>query len=537
LEFQVRLQAVDRYIKQWIQRFNAPGLTVAVTDRARLIWGSTWGRAEVDLQTPVTGDTLFEIGSLGKPLTNIVLLQLREKGQFDLHAPISRYLPWFQVQSEFPPIAAHHLMSQTGGIVQGTGLAPHGLYESWSLRNTRAGAAPGELCSYSNVGYQVLGFLVEKLTGQSLPDAIQQRVLTPLGMDQTSAAITFDSRQRTATGYACRYDDRPEHPSYGLVPSIWSEYGTGDGCQASTAADMARYLRMLLNRGNTPDGPLISEESFGLLTQQVIWTGTDYYGYGLAMYPEDGRFLIGHGGATAGFTSAILLDMEAGLGAVALVNLAGEPDAVLSLLRYVLPAARAVQRQEELPPPPPTRDPSYVDNGNDYAGSYRSGSQTIQFTAGDSQLLLHHDGQLIALETRARDSFYVPQADFALFLLEFQREAGAVVEAFHGGRYYINQRYSGPRTFDYPEVWNAYPGHYRARSPRFSNFRIIIRKGALFLVYAVGTVESLIPLGDALFRIGSDQRLPDTLRFDAIVDGRALLADYCGCPYFRAFTP
>jgi hypothetical protein len=86
-------------------------------------------------------------------------------------------------------------------------------------------------------------------------------------------------------------------------------------------------------------------------------------------------------------------------------------------------------------------------------------------------------------------------------------------------------------------VWNAYPGHYRARSPRFSNFRIIIRKGALFLVYAVGTVESLIPLGDALFRIGSDQRLPDTLRFDAIVDGRALLADYCGCPYFRAFTP
>lgn len=165
MEVPAALQVIDRYVKQWVRQFNAPGLTIAITDRTQLIWGSTYGMAEVETRTPVAAGTLFEIGSLGKPLTNIVLLQLREQGSIDLHAPISRYLPWFQVQSEFPPITAHHLMSQTGAIVQGTDLAPHGLYESWSLRNTRAGAAPGELCSYSNVGYKVLGFLVEKLTG------------------------------------------------------------------------------------------------------------------------------------------------------------------------------------------------------------------------------------------------------------------------------------------------------------------------------------------------------------------------------------
>lgn len=274
-----------------------------------------------------------------------------------------------------------------------------------------------------------------------------------------------------------------------------------------------------------------------MLTQHVIWTGTDYYGYGLAMYPDQGRLLIGHGGATAGFTSAILVDMEAGLGAVALVNLAGEPDAVLNLLRYVLPAVRSVRMQEELPPLPPARDPGYVDNGNDYAGSYRSGSQTIRLTAGNSQLILHYGGQSIALERRAADSFYVPHAEFALFLLEFQREGGKVVEAFHGGRWFINERYSGPGKFDHSAAWNAYPGHYRARSPRLSNFRIVLRKDSLFLVYPAGNVEPLIPLGGSLFRIGADPRLPDTLRFAAIVDGRALLADYCGCPYFRAFTP
>jgi CubicO group peptidase (beta-lactamase class C family) len=200
MEIWANFPIVDRYVKQWAQEFNAPGLTIAVTDRTRLIWESTCGLADLDTRSPVTSATLFEIGSLGKPLTNLVLLQLREEGLFDLHAPISRYLPWFKVASEFPPITAHHLMSQTGGIVQGTDLAPHGIYESWALRDTRAGAAPGELCSYSNVGYKVLGFLVEKLTGQSLPDAVRPRVQAPQGLDHTSPAQTIATQGGTATG-------------------------------------------------------------------------------------------------------------------------------------------------------------------------------------------------------------------------------------------------------------------------------------------------------------------------------------------------
>lgn len=536
MTLQEGIEQLERYIQRWRKEFNAPGLAIAATDSEKLIWHSTSGVSDIGTQAPVTPDTLFEIGSLGKPFTNIALLQLRDEGKLDVYAPVSQYLPWFQVKTEFPPIAPHHLMSQTGGIIQGTDLAPHGLYESWALCHTRAGAPPGELCSYSNVGYKTLGFLVEKLTGQSFADAIQQRVLAPLEMDQTHAAITYDTRRKAATGYACVYDDRPEHPSYGLVPAIWSEYGTGDGCQASTAADMGKYLRLLINRGQGPKGRVISTESFGLLTQHVIWTGTDYYGYGLAMYPAGDRFLIGHGGATAGFTSAIIVDPDYKLGVVALANLAGEPDAVLQLTRYVLSVVRAARCNEDLPPVP-VNNPSSVSNAAEYAGVYRSEKETLQLSAEADQLLLQHSGQLIPLERRSGDSFYVPYIDFALFLLEFQRSNGQVMEAFHGDRWFVNDQFSGPGQFDYPREWNAFPGHYRARSPRFSNFRVLLRKGSLVLAYPAGNVDPLVPLGNNLFRLGVDERLPDTIRFDAVVEGRALVADYCGCPYYRTFTP
>ena len=131
----------------------------------------------------------------------MALLQLRDEGKVDLHAPVTQYLPWFHVQSAYPPITVHHLLNHTAGIVCGTDFVPHGLYESWALRETKINAPPGTYFWYSNVGYKTLGFLLEKLTGQSYRDVIRCRVLEPLGMTQTYPAITLHTRQRTAIGY------------------------------------------------------------------------------------------------------------------------------------------------------------------------------------------------------------------------------------------------------------------------------------------------------------------------------------------------
>ena len=528
---------IDQHVKRLMQEANIPGLTMAVTDRERLLGASAYGVADRATQLPVTPDTLFEIGSLGKQFTSIALLQLRDEGKLNLHAPVSQYLPWFEVLSDYPPITAHHLLTHTSGLPRGTDLAPHGLYEVWALRNHKVRTPPGISCNYSNVGYKILGFLLEELTGQALPDIIQFRVLEPLGMSQTYPAMTHETHQKTATGYGDVYDDRPEHPSHGLVPAIWTEFGTGDGCQVSTAGDMAIYLRMLLNRGRGDHGRLMSEASFDLMTRPSVWTGVGYYGYALATYTVDGRTCLGHAGGNAGYRSSIMVDLEAGLGVVFLLNVTGDTEVINVASAHVLEVMLAAQRQAALPPWPPVQDPSAIATAVDYAGVYRAGDRRLRLTAEAGKLYLTYQGQVVTLEHRADDCFYVAHPELDLFLLEFSRHDGKVVEAFHGPDWYIHDRYSGQLQFTYPKAWKAYTGHYRARSPELSNFRVVLRKGGLVFIYPWGTAASLVPLKDGSFRVGADEHAPETLRFDAIVDGRALRAEYSGCPYYRAFTP
>jgi hypothetical protein len=304
---------------------------------------------------------------------------------------------------------------------------------------------------------------------------------------------------------------------------------------------MATYLRMLLNRGRGPRSRVVSEESFNLMTLNGIWTGGDFYGYGLATYPVDGRTYVGHGGGNAGFRSAIVVDLEAGLGVVFLLNRMGETDPVVDAAQYALTAVRAGQQGHEPPRLPPMTDPGAVPDAPDYEGTYRSGDDTLRVTAEGGRLCLRHDATVVTLERRAADSFYVGHPDFDLFLLDFGRREGTVVEAFHGSRWYVHDRYSGQTDFEVPTEWEAYLGHYRTRNPELSNFRIVRRKDALALVIPWGTCEPLVPLDEdrdqGLFRIGEDPRSPETLRFASVVDGQALRADYSGCPYYRTFTP
>jgi hypothetical protein len=140
------------------------------------------------------------------------------------------------------------------------------------------------------------------------------------------------------------------------------------------------------------------------------------------------------------------------------------------------------------------------------------------------------------LERRGPDRFYVDHPDFALFLLRFEREKEEVVEAFHGPNWYANERYTGPTTFGYPEEWDAYPGHYCSHNPWLTNFRVVLRKGALALIYPSGDEEPLVPLGDGIFRVGEEERSPERIRFVPILNGQAIRANLSSGEYYRTFT-
>jgi len=356
-------------------------------------------------------------------------------------------------------------------------------------------------------------------------------------MTHTHPSVIAATRGRTATGYTSIFDDRPEHSSHPLAPAIWAPYATGDGAQVSTVGDMAAYLRLLLNRGWCPSGRVMSERSFELMTEDGEWTGGDYYAYGLAAYLVNGRRYIGHGGGNAGFRSAMVVDMEAGLGVIMLTNRMGETDPLVEVAQHALTAACAAQDGTELPPFPDPPNLNIIADAGEYAGTYQGETGTLTLTAAHGGLLLQLHGDATVLERRTHDSFHVPHPDFDLALLEFGRQEGRVVECFHGGDWYVKDGYAGPRTFNHPPEWDACVGHYRARNPELSNFRIAVRKGVLTLLNPWGNTDPLVPVDHGRFRIGADPLSPETLTFSAVVEGQALRADYSGCPFYRTFEP
>ena len=428
-------EEIDLFLERRIKQVNIPGLALAVTTREETLKTATFGYADIASQARVKPSTMFEIGSIGKSLTNVALMQLRDEGRLDLHVPVSQYLPWFEVQSDFGPISTHHLMSHTSGLPSGTDIGTHGLYEAWALREARTGSAPGEYFRYSNIGYKVLGFLLEALDGRPYADSVQSRVLDPLEMRNSHPVIAHETRRHAAVGYRSFYDDRPEHKDHGLVPAMWTEYGVGDGCQASTAEDMAIFLRMLMNGGEGPGGRVMSDESYRLMTTRVIsnqqWGGA-WYGYGLTLADIEGHAYLGHGGSSTGFVAGMIGDLDDGLGVVVLINGLVQSFGAMDMAMHMLKLLRAGRHRQELPAPAIAAEPSTVEGAPAYAGSYSAGEKRLELTARGDRLSLAWDGQDVVLERRGEDSFYLPHPDLEHHLLEFGRDDERVVEVFHG---------------------------------------------------------------------------------------------------------
>ena len=149
-------QRLSEYIDRRLPTLNAPGIAIGITNREQILHTGFFGLANRETGIPVTPETLFQIGSISKSFASIILLQLQEQGLLDINDPVTKYLSWFEIQSEYEPITLRHLMSHTAGIVMGNDETVAAFTEAWNLRHTKATASPGEMFHYSNSGYKVL---------------------------------------------------------------------------------------------------------------------------------------------------------------------------------------------------------------------------------------------------------------------------------------------------------------------------------------------------------------------------------------------
>jgi CubicO group peptidase (beta-lactamase class C family) len=506
------LAAIDDAVAAEVERTRQPGLTLGITDRDGTLTVRTYGFAEVASQRPVTPQTLFEIGSIGKTFTAIAVLQLRDEGRLDLHAPVTRYLPWFevpQVAGELQ-ITVAHLLSHTAGIVAGIDGTPEAAFQVWSLRDLVPGSPPGARFHYSNVGYKALGLVIEALEGRPYADVIRTRILDPLGMSSTEPAITHEIRARLAVGYEYLHDDRFGYPGAPLTPATWLETATADGSIASTAGDMCVFARMVL-RGGDP----VPEMS----VPHARLDETATYGYGLAVRDVGGRRIVGHGGGMVGYLASLQADPEAGLAAVVLQN--GPCVHPMALARTVI----GIVRDGTTAPRAASNAPH-----EGVTGAYGE----VELVADNDGLLLRAGGREVMLDELDDDLFVARDSEFDEFPLHVQ---GA--ELWHGGRRYLRAGATASAFQEPSAELRAIEGQYRSHNPWTTNFRVVLRGDQPWLVFAAAPdgfddQQPLAQTAKGLFRVGTDPRNPEHLRFDTVIEGRALRAWLSGWPYYRA---
>ena len=538
-------EQLDAYIGSYMPGMNAPGLTLGLTDAGQTLRTAGYGFAHIEEKVPVGVDHLFQIGSITKSFVAVVLLQLREDGKLDVQKPILDYLPGLPITEGFGTITVHHLLTHTSGLPDNLGL-----FSSDPSARLVQGFKPGEHFHYCNAGFDILGLLAVKLDGRPWRKCVEARVLAPLDMTATEGVITTASRDRAAQGYEAYWDDQV-YPQQGkLAPAPNQVMDDTAGCIASTPGDMAKYLRMLLNRGAGPRGRVLSEESFALFSTAYIKAGefspTASYGYGVAVDTLDGHKILRHTGGMVAFASSMHVDLDGGVAAFASIN-AMQGYRPTAVTEYAVRLLRAQRESKPLPAAPQLTDPRDVANAAEYAGTFTaSEDKALVFTADGKRLFLDTGSEKIPLQHAGGDAFLSTIAGrYADYPIVFGRKeethekpaaAGKdaskpkqpVVEVSYGPAWYGNASYTGARSFAAPTEWQQYAGRYRCDSPWGGDTFVFVLKDKLTI-----SGSPLTPIGGGLFRPGDEPWAPETAEFLHVFEGKARLLKLLGMDFWR----
>jgi CubicO group peptidase (beta-lactamase class C family) len=525
---------LDRYVEQYLQEMNAPGLTLCLADAGGVQRVRAYGVEDLARRVPLNEDKLFHIGSITKSFLGLCLMQLHDEGTLDLHRPIQKYLPWLPFDTAARPLTAHDLLTHSAALPDGQ------LFPADPSLRYQPTAAPGTFFHYCNMGFEALGLLLASVDSRTLEESFRARILQPLGMTATEPVITLDAFERIATSYEATFSDRPFPRRGPLTQSPPIAVIEGSGCIASTARDMGAYLTMLINRGAAPAGRIVSQAGFDLFAHPHIPAkefGPDAsYGYGIAVDRIDGHTRLKHTGGMVSFASALQVDVEAGVGAFASIN-AMQGYRPTPVAEYALRLMRACRAGSALPEPPPLRPAVHVPAAAQYAGRYEgTAGQTLNIVADRDRLYLTHRDAQVPLEPaiEPENAFTVLHPDYAHFALLFgsggSDAKAPFAEVGWGEDWFAAAGYKGVRSFKVPAAWRAYAGHYRNEDPWIGSARIAIRGGKLWL----NGVVPLEPAQGGRFYLRDEPDSPEWVSFSDIVNGRAMRMRLSGADLRRA---
>lgn len=336
-----RLERLHAKMQEQVDQKQLAGVVTLLARHGRIVEERTYGKKDLASGAPMTKDTIFRIYSMTKPVTGVAMMILYEEGKWLPKDPISKYVPEFThlkvfkgtdssgniiVEDPIHPPTMEELMTHTAGFTYGAfGTGPvdklytsQGVLQSKSLQEMIDKLAkipllyqPGTQWVYS-LSMDIQGYIIEKISGQSLPDFMHDHIFAPLGMNDTGFFVPGDKYNRLATLYA-------QGPNGTIMPNAgFTDYKTqptmpeGGGGLTSTAADYLRFAQMLLNGGELDGVRILAPATVQLMTTNhlapALMTGEFSIG------PETIRPGMGWGYDCAVFSDPVMANEPVGKG-------------------------------------------------------------------------------------------------------------------------------------------------------------------------------------------------------------------------------
>lgn len=300
-----------------------PGVSLAVCRDGKLVKATGYGLANVELDVPVTPETIFQTGSVGKQFTSMAIMMLVEEGKIGLDDKLTKYIP--ESPAAWNEVTIRQLLTHTSGIADyggeeqtmGKGVidfrrdyTEEQLVEAFA--KMPMDFAPGAKWSYSNTGYVLLGIVIHRVTGKFYGAFLQERIFQPLGMTSTIIISEANIVPHRSSGYRLVKGELKNQEW--VSPTLNT---TADGALYTNVLDLAKWDAALYTT------KLIKQSSF-----EAMWTpvrlndGKTYpYGFGWDLGPRNGHRAVSHDGAWQGFTMTIARYLDEHLTVIVMTNL------------------------------------------------------------------------------------------------------------------------------------------------------------------------------------------------------------------------
>jgi CubicO group peptidase (beta-lactamase class C family) len=313
--------AVDRYLTSEMRRQNIPGISLAVVKNGKPLYIKSYGVATLEHGVRAQPQTVYQIGSIGKQFTAVAVMLLANEHKLDIDDPLSKYLP--EVPASWDKVTLRLILNHQSGIPQFTTPERQRLdlvhdysdQELIQLASQPLDFEPGTDVSYSDTGYVLLGFVINRVAGMFYGDFLRQRVFAPLGMNRTRIISDADIVRDRASGYEKGENGELHNQSY-VSPAL---NRTADGSLYSTVLDLVKWDRALYSDAVLPQSQL--ERMWRADLHRNGQRPLYHYGYGWENNRLRDRRLVEYDGNWQGFQAVMSRYVDNKLTVILLTNL------------------------------------------------------------------------------------------------------------------------------------------------------------------------------------------------------------------------